>query len=43
MTRDVKAVHSDVHALLNADNSAKKRKMGLIVCRFDTVHVEFQC
>lgn len=40
LTRDVKAVHSDVHALLNAGILQKTEK-GLIVFPFDTVHVDF--
>ncbi|HYA41899.1 MAG TPA: hypothetical protein VEF34_11380 [Syntrophobacteraceae bacterium] len=38
--RDVKAVHSDVHALLNAGILQKTDK-GLIDFPFDAVHVDF--
>lgn len=38
--RDVKAVHGDVHALLNAGLLQKTDK-GLIVFPFDAVHVDF--
>jgi predicted transcriptional regulator len=37
--RDVKAVHSDVHALLNA-GVLRKTEQGLIVFPFDTLRVE---
>ena len=38
--RDVKGVHGDVHALLNAGILQKTDK-GLIVFPFDAVHVDF--
>ena len=38
--RDVKAVHGDVHALLNTGILQKTDK-GLIVFPFDAVHVDF--
>lgn len=38
--RDVKAVHGDVHALLNA-GILQKTDTGLIVFPFDVVHVNF--
>ncbi len=38
--RDVKAVHGDVHALLNAGILQKTDK-GQIVLPFDAVHVDF--
>jgi predicted transcriptional regulator len=38
--RDVKAVHGDVHALLNAGLLQKTEK-GLIIFPYDTVHVDF--
>jgi len=38
--RDVKAVHSDVHALLNAGLLQKTEK-GQIVFPYDAVHVDF--
>jgi predicted transcriptional regulator len=38
--RDVKAVHSDVHALLNA-GLLQKTDNGRIVFPFDAVHVNF--
>lgn len=38
--RDVKAVHGDVHALLNAGLLQKTDK-GLIVFPYDAVHVDF--
>lgn len=37
--RDVKAVHSDVHALLNA-GILQRTNDGLIVFPFDTIHVD---
>ena len=40
LNRDVKAVHGDVHALLNAGILHKTDK-GLIVFPFDAVHVDF--
>jgi predicted transcriptional regulator len=40
LKRDVKAVHGDVHALLNAGILQKTDK-GLIVFPFDAVHVDF--
>ena len=40
MKRDVKAVHADVHVLLNAGILQKTDK-GLIVFPFDAVHVDF--
>ena len=40
MLRDVKAVHGDVRALLNAGLLLKTEK-GLIVFPYDTVHVDF--
>ena len=40
MHRDVKAVHGDVHALLNAGLLQKTDK-GLIVFPYDAVHVDF--
>lgn len=40
MKRDVKAVHADVHVLLNAGILQKTDK-GLIVFPFDAVHVNF--
>jgi predicted transcriptional regulator len=40
MKRDVKAVHGDVQALLNAGILQKNDK-GLIVFPFDVVHVDF--
>lgn len=39
--RDVKAVHGDVHALLNTGILQKTDK-GLIVFPFDAVHVDFK-
>ena len=38
--RDVKAVHGDVHTLLNA-GILQKTANGLIVFPFDEVHVDF--
>jgi predicted transcriptional regulator len=38
--RDVKAVHGDVHALLNT-GILQKTEDGLIVFPFDAVHVDF--
>ncbi|MDZ7696427.1 MAG: transcriptional regulator [Deltaproteobacteria bacterium] len=38
--RDVKAVHGDVHALLNA-GILQKTDNGLILFPFDAVHVDF--
>lgn len=38
--RDVKAVHGDVHALLNAGN-LQKTEEGRIVFPFDAVRVNF--
>lgn len=38
--RDVKAVHGDVHALLNA-GILQKTETGKIVFPFDTLHVDF--
>jgi predicted transcriptional regulator len=38
--RDVKAVHGDVHALLNA-GILQKTDTGLIVFPFDALHVDF--
>jgi predicted transcriptional regulator len=38
--RDVKAVHGDVHALLDA-GLLEKAEDGRIVFRFDAVHVDF--
>ena len=38
--RDVKAVHGDVHALLNAGLLQKTEK-GLIIFPYDAVHVDF--
>jgi predicted transcriptional regulator len=38
--RDVKAVHGDVHALLNA-GLLDRNEEGLILFRFDAVHVDF--
>jgi predicted transcriptional regulator len=38
--RDVKAVHGDVHALLNA-GILQKTDMGRIVFPFDALHVDF--
>jgi predicted transcriptional regulator len=38
--RDVKAVHSDIHALLNA-GLLQKTEDGRIVFPFDAVHVDF--
>lgn len=40
LARDVKAVHGDVHALLNA-GILQKTANGLIVFPFDEVHVDF--
>jgi predicted transcriptional regulator len=40
LERDVKAVHGDVHALLNAGLLQKTEK-GLIVFPYDAVHVDF--
>lgn len=40
MHRDVKAVHGDVHALLNA-GLLQKTDTGLIVFPYDAVHVDF--
>ena len=40
MHRDVKAVHGDVHALLNAGLLQKTEK-GQIVFPYDAVHVDF--
>ncbi|HMN13447.1 MAG TPA: hypothetical protein PKD55_14085 [Bellilinea sp.] len=40
MKRDVKAVHTDVHVLLNA-GILQKTGEGLIVFPFDAVHVDF--
>ncbi len=40
MHRDVKAVHGDVHALLNA-GLLQKTDQGLIVFPYDAVHVDF--
>lgn len=40
MKRDVKAVHTDVHVLLNA-GILQKTEEGLIVFPFDAVHVDF--
>jgi predicted transcriptional regulator len=40
LDRDVKAVHADVHALLNA-GILDKAKSGGIELRFDAVHVDF--
>jgi predicted transcriptional regulator len=38
--RDVKAVHSDVHALLNV-GILQKTEDGRIIFPFDAVHVDF--
>ena len=40
MHRDVKAVHGDIHALLNAGLLQKTEK-GRIVFPYDAVHVDF--
>jgi predicted transcriptional regulator len=40
MHRDVKAVHGDIHALLNA-GLLQKTENGLIVFPYDSVHVDF--
>ena len=40
MHRDVKAVHGDIHALLNAGLLQKTEK-GRIVFHYDAVHVDF--
>lgn len=40
MQRDVKAVHSDVHALLNA-GLLQKTENGRIIFPYDAVHVDF--
>jgi len=40
MQRDVKAVHGDVQALLQA-GIVQKTEKGLIVFPFDAVHVDF--
>jgi predicted transcriptional regulator len=40
MERDVKAVHGDVHALLNA-GIVQKTEKGRIVFPYDAVHVDF--
>lgn len=40
LNRDVKAVHSDVHALLNA-GILQKTDNGQIVFPFDSLHVDF--
>lgn len=40
LERDVKAVHSDVHALLNA-GILQKTATGRIVFPFDALHVDF--
>ena len=40
LKRDVKAVHGDVHALLNA-GILQKTGAGLIVFPFDALHVDF--
>lgn len=40
MVRDVKAVHGDVQALLNA-GLLRKTEKGQIVFPYDTVHVDF--
>ena len=40
MLRDVKAVHGDVQALLNA-GLLQKTENGQIVFPYDTVHVDF--
>ena len=40
MRRDVKAVHGDVHALLNA-GLLQKTEDGRIVFPYDSVHVDF--
>jgi predicted transcriptional regulator len=40
MHRDVKAVHADIHALLNAGLLQKTEK-GLVVFPYDAVHVDF--
>jgi len=39
VNRDVKAVHGDVHALLNA-GVLQKTERGLIVFPFDAIHVD---
>ena len=39
MNRDVKAVHADVHALLNA-GVLQKTEAGLVVFPFDAIHVD---
>jgi predicted transcriptional regulator len=39
VTRDVKAVHGDIHALLNAGVLQKTEK-GLVVFPFDAVRVD---
>jgi predicted transcriptional regulator len=38
--RDVKAVHSDVHALLNS-GILQKTDMGQIIFPYDAVHIDF--
>jgi predicted transcriptional regulator len=38
--RDVKAVHSDIHALLNA-GVLDRNQQGLVVFPYDAVHVDF--
>lgn len=38
--RDVKAVHGDIHALLNA-GLLQKTEEGLVVFPYDAVHVDF--
>lgn len=40
MNRDVKAVHGDVHALLNA-GILRKAEDGRVEFPFDTIHVDF--
>lgn len=40
LERDVKAVHSDVHALLNA-GILQKTESGHIIFPFDALHVDF--
>ena len=40
MKRDVKAVHSDVQALLNA-GVLQKNEQGRIVLPYDSIHVDF--
>jgi predicted transcriptional regulator len=39
VNRDVKAVHADVHALLNA-GVLQKTEAGLVVFPFDAIHVD---